>query len=285
MNSWIAIQDTITYIEQHYEEKIEVEQLAQLAHLSKYYYQRLFYRLTGKTVIEYVRLRRLAHGAEKLKKKKDKIVEIAFACGFSSHSNFSRAFKETYGLTPEEYRKGEVVLDHFIKPDLSLQYVVVDSNVPLIVEGMVLEIMPKSLKEDVMFVGKSKIASVAQLAEPKINSLIELWKEVETKNQIAVDILTQTEDPTKFDYFVGLEGTAILRNQEVRIMPKGDYVVCRYEAENFEMLVQEALYKASRYLYDTWLPRHEMKPDAFLVQKYFYPFEENCYIELWAKLA
>lgn len=60
--------------------------------------------------------------------------------------------------------------------------------------------------------------------------------------------------------------------------------MCSYEAENFEILVSEALYKASRYLYDVWLPKRGMIPEPILMQKYFRPEQDDCCIELWAKI-
>ena len=66
MYAWEAIQKTLDYIEEHYGDEISVDVLAAKAHLSKYYYQRLFHRLVRKNVNEYLKLRRLAKSAEKL---------------------------------------------------------------------------------------------------------------------------------------------------------------------------------------------------------------------------
>ena len=63
MQAWEAIQKTLDYMEEHYEEELTIEQLSTIAHLSRFYYQRLFYRLTGYTVSEYLRsVRRKNHG-------------------------------------------------------------------------------------------------------------------------------------------------------------------------------------------------------------------------------
>lgn len=285
MHAWQQIQQTIDYMETHYEEELDINALADIAHLSKYYYQRLFYRLTGKTVGDYLRCRRLAKASEFIKTSNRTLLDIALSCGFSSHSNFTKQFKETYGITPDEYRKCTIHLDHFNKPDISLCYVLADIEVPLIVDGMVLEISKKTLSKDILLSGSSTIAAIDQLGEPKINHLIRLWDTMKCKeNQVGVDILTLDQEPGMFNYFVGVEVKEEDSTHEMRTMPKGDYVVCSYEAENFDVLVNEALYKASRYLYDTWLAKNGLVPDDILVQKYFHPFQENCYIELWAKL-
>lgn len=42
MQAWEAIQKTLDYMEEHYEEELTIEQLSTIAHLSRFYYQRLF---------------------------------------------------------------------------------------------------------------------------------------------------------------------------------------------------------------------------------------------------
>lgn len=285
MESWQAIQETIEYIEVHYGKVQDIETLAKVAHLSKYYYQRLFYRLVHKTVKEYITLRRLAKASEALKNSQQRIIDIALACGFDSHSTFSRTFKQVYGITPIRYRKGSYKLDHFNKPDLSLRYIDAKKEVPLIVEDMVLEIREEEVMQDSICVGQSKLALVNGIGEAKINQLVELWDMLAMDGkQEGLDILTNSEDPAYFNYFVGIENECEMEGYETRIIPKGKYVVCSYESEDFDTLVNVALYKASRYLYESWLPNHHKRPESILIQKYFRCLQTNCYIELWAKV-
>lgn len=285
MHAWESIQETVEYIDKHYDEEIDIEKLSSIAHLSKFYYQRLFYKLVKKNVADYVKLRRLYYGIEVLKNSEDNILNIALSCGFSGHGHFSRVFKEVYHITPDEYRKGNYHLDCFAKPDLLLNYVIVDEGVPLIVMDMVLEINRQFLDEDIIFMGDSQLSLISDIGQSKTNMLVNLWHQLPMGDyQYGADILTLSDNPEYFDYFVGVETTNKVGNQK-RIMPKGSYVVCTYEAENFDKLVGEALYKASQYLYETWLVNHQMIPESILIQKYFNPFEENCYIELWAKVT
>ncbi|MBS7009695.1 helix-turn-helix domain-containing protein [Anaerostipes sp.] len=287
MYAWEAVQATLDYIEEHCAEEVTVDALAAEAHLSKYYYQRLFFRLVRKNVCEYLRLRRLAKAAKELRKPGRTILDVALDCGFLSHSSLTRAFRETYGVTPDEYRRNDITLDIFVKPDLRLNHTLAETGVPLAVDQMVLEIREQRLEQDIIFTGKSRMASVKELGEPKINLLTELWKQLpedQNSSREHADILTPGEDPEYFDYFVGTEKPEGAQGPETRTMPEGNYIVCTYEAEDFESLVSEALYKASRYLYDVWLPSKGMVPEPILVQKYFRPMQDDCYIELWAKI-
>lgn len=167
MHAWEAIQNSLNYMEEHLSEDIKIEALAKVASLSPYYFQRLFRRLIKKSVNEYVRLRRLAKASEDLKNKEKRIIDVALDYGFTDHSNFTRAFKDAYGITPDEFRTCPVILNHFIKPDLLLNYVMVDEEVSLIADGIVVEVIRKKLDEPRMFIGIEGEVPVTELTGGK----------------------------------------------------------------------------------------------------------------------
>lgn len=77
MHAWEQIQLTVDYIEKHLAEEIKIENLAKLASLSQFYYQRLFSRLVKRPVNEYIKLRRLAKASEVLIDKNKRILDAA----------------------------------------------------------------------------------------------------------------------------------------------------------------------------------------------------------------
>jgi AraC family transcriptional regulator len=80
--------------------------------------------------MEYIRLRRLANAAEYMITNRDsRIIDTAFCFGFENHETYTRYFKSTYGMTPEKYRTIPCQLSHFLIPDISLNYKLVDENV------------------------------------------------------------------------------------------------------------------------------------------------------------
>lgn len=85
MHAWEQIQITVDYIKEHLGENIKIEDLAKLALLSQFYYQRLFSRLVRKPVNEYIKLRRLAKSSEAMLNINRRILDIALDFGFSSH--------------------------------------------------------------------------------------------------------------------------------------------------------------------------------------------------------
>lgn len=293
MQAWEAIQKTLDYMEAHYEEELTIEQLSSIAHLSRFYYQRLSYRLTGYTVSEYLRSVRLKMAAGLLKADNGKIMDIAMQCGFSSHSTLTRAFRQCYGMSPAEYRaSSDIHLDHVIKPELRMQYTLVDEGVPLICDDMVLEIQRRVQKEPLWFSGYTKEDESAKIAQPKENTLVALWDRLEQDDVLqhaaldeGNDILTPSQTPGAFTYMAAVHTAEPVKGYTAFEMPVGTYAVCEYEAESFEDLVQKALYKASAYLFEVWLPRHGYACDAFLIQRYIRPKQEDCRLQLWVKIS
>ena len=293
MQAWEAIQKTLDYMEEHYEEELTIEHFSSIAHLSRFYYQRLFYRLTGYTVSEYLRSVRLKMAAGLLKADNGKIMDIAMQCGFSSHSTLTRAFRQCYGMSPAEYRaSSDIHLDHVIKPELRMQYTLVDEGVPLICDDMVLEIQRRVQKEPLWFSSYTKEDESAKIAQPKENTLVALWDRLEQDDVLqhaaldeGNDILTPSQTPGAFTYMAAVHTAEPVKGYTAFEMPVGTYAVCEYEAESFEDLVQKALYKASAYLFEVWLPRHGYACDAFLIQRYIRPKQEDCRLQLWVKIS
>ncbi|SDM54995.1 AraC family transcriptional regulator [Acetanaerobacterium elongatum] len=294
MYAWEQIQKTVDYIEDHLSEEIEAEMLAKTAALSQFYYQRLFSRLVKRPVQEYIKLRRLAKASEALLQSGRRILDIALDCGFSSHETFTRAFKVAFGLTPEEYRANPVRLNNFVKPQLLLNYVLVDEGVPLITDGIVLEITRKRLATAQRFIGLTAQEPIAQMpggGETGVDSLGALWDSFhKMKPSLPVkpdgDEIGITFEGTKsgyYRYFAGAETleAASVQGCDCRELGAGEYIVCTFEAEDFEHLVMDAVYKAHRYLYETWLPNHGLTGKPFAAERYASHDAATTAMEIW----
>jgi AraC family transcriptional regulator len=81
-----------------------VEGLARRAGLSPYHFLRTFERATGTTPHQYVLRARLRAAAQRLADEPAKIVDVALDCGFGDVSNFNRAFRIEFGVSPRIYR-------------------------------------------------------------------------------------------------------------------------------------------------------------------------------------
>lgn len=92
------------YININLTEDLSIDKLASLFYLSKYYLMRKFKRQTGYTVHNYILQKRLI-AANTLIKEGKSITTTCLECGFSDYSNFLRAFKKIFGLSPKKHYK------------------------------------------------------------------------------------------------------------------------------------------------------------------------------------
>ena len=98
-----TIQNILHHIDNNLSGHLNAETLAGIAGFSTYHFCRVFQWHVGYSVMEYVRLRRLAFAVSELSSGR-KIIDIALDYGFETHSGFSKAFKRHYGVPPEIYR-------------------------------------------------------------------------------------------------------------------------------------------------------------------------------------
>ena len=89
---------------------VTVEEMAGRCGLSTSHFMRWFRQMTGSSFVSYLNEYRLSEAAQLLRGSDKKILTVANETGFDSLSNFNRQFRQRYGVTPREYRKGEQTL-------------------------------------------------------------------------------------------------------------------------------------------------------------------------------
>ncbi len=97
----------LEYIDRNITRDICLFDLSREAGFSVPHFYRLFKRLTGDTVGEYILRRKVVMAAEDLAADNKSVCRIALEYGFESHDVFTRAFKRVYGITPNKYRSGK----------------------------------------------------------------------------------------------------------------------------------------------------------------------------------
>lgn len=108
MNYDQRINRVIDFIGKHLDEELTLDQLSSVSCFSKYHFHRLFTAHTGLSLQQYIRWLRLKRAAHQLIMDKDStIIEIAHTAGYESHESFTRAFKQTCGLNPRDFRLGK----------------------------------------------------------------------------------------------------------------------------------------------------------------------------------
>lgn len=99
------INQTFDYIEANLEKPLTLEELARAANFSKFHFNRIFKALVGETPFEFILRLRLEKAATLMvMNPRESITDIAYRCGFSDISIFSRNFKSRFGQPATQYR-------------------------------------------------------------------------------------------------------------------------------------------------------------------------------------
>lgn len=99
------IKKAFGYIEQNYQEKIMVNDVAQFLNMTETTLSRLLKKRTGKSFVDFLNEYRIGFASRWLTETDQTIAEIAVRCGFYNISNFNRIFRKNKGCTPGQYRE------------------------------------------------------------------------------------------------------------------------------------------------------------------------------------
>lgn len=94
----------LEYIDEHLDQEIKLADLAALLGMSQFHFSHLFKQSIGTAPYQYLLQQRIERAKQLLKQSDQSIVDIAFLCGFSSHSHLSKQFRQVTGITPTAYR-------------------------------------------------------------------------------------------------------------------------------------------------------------------------------------
>jgi AraC family transcriptional regulator len=104
-------QKALWYIESHLGKSLALDDVADVAGVSRFHLVRAFAAATGFPVMRYVRARRLTEAARALARGAPDILTLALDADYGSHEAFTRAFRDQFGVTPEAVRTA-ACLDH-----------------------------------------------------------------------------------------------------------------------------------------------------------------------------
>ena len=112
---------TMEYIECNLADEISFDKIAEIACCSTYHIQRMFPFITGVSLSEYIRRRRMTTAAFELQTSDIKIIDLSLKYQYESPEAFSRAFKILHGVTPSYARKNGVSLNAYPKMTFQIQ--------------------------------------------------------------------------------------------------------------------------------------------------------------------
>jgi AraC family transcriptional regulator len=126
------LNQVIDYIEDHITEEISLETLADYVGISDYHFGKVFFYLSGLTISEYIRNRKLSEANKDLLNG-EKVTDVAFKYGYQSMDGFARAFKKWSGFLPSDAQKNgiaksfpKLVFFITVKGGIAMEYKIVD---------------------------------------------------------------------------------------------------------------------------------------------------------------
>lgn len=278
MNMMQSFNRTIDYIETVLDDQVDEKKILYLSGYSYPMFSRLFSVLTGSSLSEYIRKRRLTESAIELRNCDNKITDIAFKYGYDSLDSFGAAFKKFHGFTPSQVRYGKpfqlvsrIQLTLTMKGGRSMN-VSIQKKAGFFVAGIVAKEIESSLCEEVW----------AKLFE---NYSHEELSKLGTGESVGV--CYDMSNPNKINYMAGYIVSEPVKAKgmglDILEVEETEYAVLELEGK-----VPDCIHNGWKYAMEVFFPehgyRHSGKPDF----EYYYEgdMDSSDYkMELWIPIV
>lgn len=135
MNWLDAMNRAVKYLEDDITKKLDIEKVAKIALSSPFHFQRMYHMITGITVAEYIRRRRLTLAAQDIVSG-EKVINVAYKYGYETPEAFTKAFRKMHGISPTAAREPGANLKAYpklsfhisIKGDKNMDYKIVEKG-------------------------------------------------------------------------------------------------------------------------------------------------------------
>jgi AraC family transcriptional regulator len=273
------VRKALWYVESFLACERSLDDLARAAGVSRFHLTRAFGNATGKSVMRYVRARRLSEAARRLAGGERDILALALDCGYGSHEAFSRAFRDQFNVAPEVVRRRASV------DDLDLQETIrmADTVAITLAEPTLIH------QAERLFAGLARRYHYATMtAIPAqwnaFNS--EPFPFARRHGDAAFGIVHNSDDDGNFDYLTGFEVDSFTALEE-------RWSRLRLPAQRYAVFATDSHIAAIRQVMDAiwsgWLPGSgEHAADAPLIERYpasFDPATGAGGFEIWVPIA
>lgn len=291
------VERALRYIADHLEQPLSVAEVARVARLSEFHFHRIFSSVMGEAVGRYITRKRLEVAALQLAYEPDRsVTEIGHGCGYSSTSNFTKAFSAYFGVSPSRVRRPD--------PDLPVALGKLTRSYGKRFHPADLHVLPprESTRHESIEPERfetSKGIDVACLASPEgydFETLWATWAElIERARQLGIS------DGPIDAYGIAHDSPQLTAPERCRYhacvpcppeielppplfrarIPEGRYAVFAYAGEVADV---EAYYRA---IYAEWFPRSSLAPDEFTSVDHYvndWPVDGRAEFETWIKV-
>ncbi|GGH75868.1 AraC family transcriptional regulator [Compostibacillus humi] len=276
--------DSIEYIESNLDKNLEIEEIAKVACMSKFHFQRMFSMLTGYTVSEYIRNRRITVAAQELVHSKAKVIDVALKYGYESPEAFTKAFRKIHGVSPSAAKKNSQSLKAY--PKLSFQ-IQLKGDVEMdykIVEKEAFTVIGKSIRTTTIG-GENHRQIAAFWDESNKNGFTaELAKSCGPLGLIGI-CLDFDKKLENFSYLIGAEKTMeqFPHDWEERTIPAATWAVFPVHGA-----MPHAMPKVWNRIFSEWFPatgyEHSGGPDMEVYVSEDDPSSDDYYSEIWVPI-
>lgn len=297
---WITgIQNAINYIEDHLMETIDYELAAKESFSSSYHFQRVFSILSGYTLGEYIRNRRLSLAGTELATGKEKVIDIAAKYGYESPDSFAKAFQKFHGITPSQARGSGARLKNFSR--LSLKISLEGGNVmDYRIEKKPALVLTGYKKRFAGAPGDRKSQDHYFAVETRPNQAIleYMAHDVDTSYCVFTNFDDKGYDhyiasyigPESYSTFEEEMGTEIFSRFEQITIPEAMYLVCETERCKWPCDEADELYRKA---VNEWLPSSDYElargPEVEVIHWFYRENDEalnqSRYLELWLPIV
>jgi len=280
------IEKAVDFIEENLMEKLTVEMIAEKAYFSKYHFIRVFTAMTGETVGNYLRKRRISRSSKQLINSNLPILDIALDYQFESQEAYTRSFKKIYNTSPGKYRKQNRNQIAYGRARLTIERLNhLKSNVTM--KPKIIELEKKKL------IGISVKTSLAQNNIPQLwNTFMPRIDEIVNKIDSGCYEIHPFDSEFKMENFtedMEFEKWAAVEVDNFNNIPDG-LKALTIEGGKYAIFEHKGTMSNIQfsfdYVYGTWLPNSEYKLDQradFEVygKQYYGPENPESITELW----
>ena len=239
-----SLENVVSYIEENLCEEIDIDSIAKTTTLNEYELSNLFRSLTGMTMKEYIRKRRLTCAAIDLQSGNEKVIDVAMKYGYESCDSFRRAFASQHNVSPSSVKSRSVALN--IYPPLSFE-IKVKGN----------EKMNFKIVENDGFEVYGIVTPCFSNGSNRYDFARELWSE--DCHNISQKICSGYDGIwyaiwSNSSYTIARDKSNCNENSlEKAVIPKGKYAVSDFELEVYHLATDRQKRRKERY-YEIWIP-------------------------------
>lgn len=278
----------VKFIHTNLECPLDLNTIADVANFSPYHFHRIFNAVIGETLNEYIRRKRLEMAVYRLVGARDmSITDIALSCGFSSSSNFSKAFSAYFACSPSAVRSPEKFEEHSKIGELKRKHGK-DFDPRKLYPELINKQQETNMDVQIIEMKEKRISFLTSDKGYDTQTIYSMWDKLcgwaannKLMNADAYGLCYDDPNITptqKCRYEAALtvdEKTVIASPFKESVIPAGKYAMAYYRGP------QDPEGKFHTRIYKEWFPQSGFEPDDFpLIERYLNDDREDDYCEM-----